>query len=165
MKTLLALFTLLLTLSATAHAALPPFRPLVEKAVQEGEKNDLADYITYHFTNGPRENNGQPHQVDYLTVMGVEFPGGFRASSVSLVKEDWQINAAGNWEIDQWLRSFTLGGELAFIRHAKIIETKDGSVLDIIEFPNGGREDAGEVAEAEREMMVWFKRLGLSALR
>lgn len=164
MKTLLALFTLL-SLSTSAFAALPSFGPLVQKAVLEGEKSDLLESVTYHFTHGEEENTGQPRQVDYLTVAGLEVLGVFRASSVSLVKEDWQINAEGNREVYQWIRTFNLAGELTFLRYAKIIETPDGSVLDIVELPNGGREDALERTHAEREMMAWLARLGLNLQR
>jgi hypothetical protein len=160
MKIFFALCTALL-FSSPVFAALPSFEPLVEKLVKEGEVSRNPDFTAYHFANGNLDRN-QPRLVDYVTAMGMEFPNGsFRASNMSLVKEDWRVNAEGNWEIEQWIRVFGMSGNLYQLQHALIIETRSGTVLDYNTIPTGGISDEKEIQAAEQEMLLWYQRLDL----
>ena len=127
-----------------ATAPLPPcelpalpagaWRDILAKACADGEyRPEDAPIIpaTYGLAHirGPRE---QSHKADYLNLWGGVYPDGvFRPWQASLVSEDWVIAADGNWHIDRWVFTPGLDGSIEYASHGVLVETLDGTVLDM----------------------------------
>lgn len=100
----------------------------------------------------------QVHQADYFSVIGYPTTDGssFSVMSVSAVSETWDIDADGNWDVDQWIYRLSAEGELTGISHNRLVETQDGYVLRYDSFPTKGPEDAGELAHWGLKLEEWL---------
>ncbi len=124
-----------------------------------GEKMDFGDNQQLrHFKNIVPENKQAPHKADYFSAIGQldEF-GKFHAREISVVSEDWRKQENGNWEIEQWIFQVRLNGELRSVRHALIIETPEGSVLDVQELPSGAVDSPEELARWGAKLNEWYR--------
>lgn len=163
-------FSLLASLTlANAHPAIaantPPgfetarWEKLWKLAAFIGEKMNFGENQQLrHFKNIVPENQALPHKADYFSTIGVldQF-GKYHAQEISVVSEDWRRQGNGNWEIEQWIFQVRLNGDLKSVRHALVIKTPDGLVLDIQELPSGAADSPEELARWGTKLHEWYE--------
>lgn len=113
-------------------AAEGPWAGIVEKAVTFGlvvEPDGVIPAGRYLADLAGPQNG--PHKADYFSVWGYTYPdGSFSPDSVTMVSENWEIAADGNWRIDQWLHWLGLDGVPQRASRTVLIEDPYGRVLD-----------------------------------
>ncbi|MCB9027325.1 MAG: hypothetical protein H6625_13470 [Bdellovibrionaceae bacterium] len=112
------------------------WQKLVQKIVKEGEVLN-SEYGTYLIMseitpNKPDLDQDGNHINNYISLVGGFSPpssSNFFLSHVEAVWENWQLDADGNWKVDQWLFKLTENGDLLSARHYSLVETKQRRVL------------------------------------
>jgi hypothetical protein len=153
----LSLFTFSVWGTAARAGTPPGFDAVKWKALQDqvakvGVRSDTphGTYVTVMeiIPNAPTE----AHHADYFSVVGgVNSNGTFIAGHAEDVSENWQINSAGDWDVDQWLFVVNLMGDVTLSLHYHLMENKAGDVL---------LHDPLPATEAEC-LDAWNTRLGV----
>ena len=131
---------------------------LISKAVASGKQ-----------THGPSNEDlrylqhivpadlAQPHQAEYFTLNGfVTREGNYQVSEISVVSENWQKDAKGNWLIDQVIFVSAIDGILRNVFRAQLVETVDGQVLDSRVIQGPGADDAKEIQGWTAKVNQWL---------
>lgn len=132
---------------------------LIQKTVSEGsfyEANDFG-YAAYSLGNIVPNDETKPRSAEYFTVIGVFSRDRFVPTSLSTVTEEWTISAEGYWVIDQWIQQASLQGELESVRHAKIVETWDRQVLEVITLPTESVDSPTEQTRWKSLLEKWIR--------
>lgn len=157
------LFTTLLA-GSFAQADAPVFDKakwdrLVANAATHGEEMIVDRGVEYRSLSkivpADLENT---HSANYFSTVGYtneknEYVPGY----VSVVSENWVLNAQNNWEIDQWLYLISLDGNLRGIWHNFLIETKVGSVLEYKSLPVEGIDQPSSLDNWSKKMGEWLE--------
>lgn len=128
-KGLLMGSAILLSLTSSADS-LKEWQDLITQVVTEGKllENELGNFI-YLETITPNDKNAD-HIASYLTAMGgFNADKSFTVSHTQAVWENWQTNADGNWEVDQWMFKISNEGEITESFHYILVEKKNNHVL------------------------------------
>ncbi len=80
---------------------------------------------------GAREND---HDADYLNIWGHQAFGQFHPAYITMVSEQWRLDSEQHWRISQWLFTCRNDGSVINASARLIIETTDGTVLDLQSF-------------------------------
>lgn len=99
-----------------------------------------------------------PHLAEYFSVVGVNGPDGFFAYKVSLVIEDWQKTADGNWAIDQWIYEAGMSGDIYRLMHIEMTQAPGGRVLDYKHLPVGAPNSPEEQERWQGFLSRWYGR-------
>lgn len=162
---LLSAFLALVTLNP-AFAGTPPgfdaakWDKLVGLVAFVGEQMNVGDGLQLRsFGSLVPNDKAIPHKADYFSTMGaVDSMGIYHPFEVSAVSEDWRKRENGDWEIEQWIWKVSLTGELRGVMHTMLVETHDGSVLDIINLPVGTAQDPAELERWGAKLGEWYQR-------
>ena len=162
MRTLIALFALLAS-PFSANAATPPgfdsakWDQLVAKVALVGMPGSIADYETRTFSNLQPADKTQPHLAEYFSTMGVfDSAHRYNALYVSAVSENWSKDGDGNWVIDQWIWQVDLRGNLKSVYHGILVETANGTVLDVRNAPAGAADSPEELQRWGAKLAEWL---------
>ena len=162
---LFSAFLALVTLNP-AFAGTPPgfdaakWEKLVSLVAFVGEKMDVGDGMQLRsFGNIVPNDKSIPHKADYFSTMGAfNSMGKYYPFEVSAVSEDWRKRENGNWEIEQFIWKISLSGELKGVMHQMLVETHDGTVLEIVNLPVGTAQDPAELARWGAKLDEWYQR-------
>lgn len=135
MKNLLTFLALSVFLPTISFASTDQsFQQLINKSIQAGERLEMPDqtYMVLKMITKGNADNSDHH--DYFSSVGFFSKNVFVASHVEVVSEVWTVNDKKNWEIDQWIFSSDLKGELNWARHGLVVESSGGRVLSTQDF-------------------------------
>ena len=126
----LIVFALTTMLTASAFAAPMSWSELVQHAAITGAAMDT-QFGTYHTLTRLEPNDAAvAHTADYFSTVGwTNSNGEYSPARVEIVSENWRIDAAGNWDIDQWGFVIALDGTVQRVMHNRLVEDRFGSVL------------------------------------
>ena len=131
-----------------------PFGHLVDVASQSEEVLHTP-YGDYHVLKHIEPADvTQTHDAEYFSVVGGMYKGKFYADHVSMVSENW-VREGNIWNIDQWLFTVTLTGELVRASHNTLREDDNGTVLPS-EYPPAPT-DAEADAMFKKHAVDWLK--------
>jgi hypothetical protein len=147
-----------------AYAAeLPPgfdlarYQKLVAVAGEKGEPLQAPDFEYRVLTHLDPADPAQPHKADYFSAVGGKDSNGhFGAIQVSMESEDWRKRESGDWEIEEWNWTAWTDGTLVSVYHTLVVETPEGSVLDIQGLPVGEPTDKAELARWGSKVEEWY---------
>lgn len=167
MKALLAWMVVGLAFTNFAQAEnLPPgfdesrFLNLLHFAAEKGKPMKVDAYEYRVLSNISEPDPSKTHYSDYFSLVGgTDSAGNFGVLEISAVSEFWERQANGNWIIDQWIWEVAPNGELIRNLHYIIVETFDGSVLELKYLPNDGPQAPEELARWGAKLDQWYQRM------
>ena len=118
-------------LAQISFAAPMSWAELTYKAITQGARYEA--YAGVYRTlslNKPLGDSGAYEADHFSAVGGEDAAGKFRAGHYETVSEQWNIDANGNWDIDQWLFKTDLEGRLTWVAHFHLIEMPNGTVIE-----------------------------------
>jgi hypothetical protein len=99
------------------------------------------------------------HVANYFSLVGGrDTDGKFHYSRVEVVSEDWQINADGNWQIDQWLFRISPEGQVLSSSRVDMIQTKGRVVL---KHESTALDEQTQTIQWQRILNGWYTQIGL----
>jgi hypothetical protein len=152
------------SISSIFAANLPPhfdaqkWQTLLQQAATQGEEVETPDgYLLHYLTQMTPPDTTRTHQSDYFSVVGA-YTGAnqFTVLDVSVVSETWTLNSDGNWEIEQWIHEVHPNGDLYRVDHSSMVESPDGSILDMKDFPVGSPSSDTELQKWDAALMNWY---------
>ncbi len=168
MKKFLFLPLLSLFVSSFALAATPPdfdltrWYALVKKMSTEGSRTDNTQGTMYTLARVVPADITQTHSADYMSVFGQYVENIFAPaekvfvpSEIHSVTEQWTLRADGSWEINQWIRTASLDGELTKVVHVRIVK-KGSTVLEYARLPVGSENSPEELASWGQKIGEWY---------
>lgn len=129
MKNLFITLSVLLSCASSFAQSNLNWAPLTTKVIAQGEPTETFAGIFMTVRNIQNLAENSYHARYYSAVGGYDDAGKFNAGHLELVSEKWTLSKDNIWNIDQWLFSLSLEGELHFVRHYKMQQTLDGTVL------------------------------------
>ncbi|GEM_PF-3082549 len=100
-----------------------------------------------------------PHVANYFSLVGgYDVNGVFQYTHIETVSENWQIDADGNWKIDQYLYRIATDGQIKTSSRVEMIQTKDRVVLkhQIMDF-----DETNAKSNWQRILNNWYVQIGL----
>ena len=132
-----------------------PFGHLVDVASQSEEVLHTP-YGDYHVLKHIEPADvTQTHDAEYFSVVGGMYKGKFYADHVEMVSERWVHTTHDVWNIDQWLFTVSLTGELVRASHNRLHEDDNGTVLPSEDPP--APTDAEADAMFKKHAVDWLK--------
>lgn len=122
---------------STAIAATPELTALRTRIENTGRATRIDSLFTLNLGHVVPSDEAGPHVADYVGEVGTISGGAFIANSITAVSEVWTKNAAGNWEIDQWIFGASLEAEVRTAWHLHVVETPQRMVLSSMWLPVG----------------------------
>lgn len=129
-KLITSIFVSVLMLSSLAFASDSQWEKLNQIIVQTGTPTET-EYGTYmSLTNIRPIGSDGSRQADYVSAVGgYDDLGNFHAGRLEGVSELWQLNADGNWFVDQWLFRVSLEGEVDWLAHYHMVQKPNGNIV------------------------------------
>lgn len=139
--------------------ASPDWDQLVQKMVTEGTPLEFQHGELRMLSHLEPQDPTLSHVAEYISTIGaVDLEGHYVAFSVSAVNEDWHLTDAGIWNIEQWIFEADLAGQLTRVYHRWIVMDQQGSVLELIEDPQGPLDSPALSARWESVKKTWYGR-------
>lgn len=133
---------------------------LVSAAIQSGESQTIDGYAEFRFLSRIEPNDmTQPRVAQYFTVMGASAGDEFNIGGIWIIREDWSINADGDWEVDQWIYTSKREGALISEAHNWMKQSPNGRVLDYKTFPPASALDPATVGRWHAKVSEWISSL------
>lgn len=158
----LATATSAVTSAVTPSATFEPMRweKLVGHAVQNGSPMEGPHGLTYLvLTIRVPDDTTVDRTADYFSAVGgYDRSGNFGVARAEVVSEVWSTDRDDNWNVEQWQFVVSSSGELRTARHAVMVQTKLGRVLDYKTLRTTPDEDNASWA---RKLQAWYLAIGL----
>ena len=104
-------------------------------------------------------DTAKPHVANYFSLVGgYDVNGVFQYTHIEVVSENWQINADGNWHIDQYLYRISTDGQIKTSSHVDMIQTKDRVVL---KHESLDYDETAAKSNWQRILNNWYVQIGL----
>jgi hypothetical protein len=100
-----------------------------------------------------------PHIANYFSLVGgKDAVGQFGFGRIEVVSENWQLDQAGNWVIDQYLYRISPEGEINSASHVNMVQTKDRLIL---KYDSVWLDEAASKSNWQRILNNWYVQVGL----
>lgn len=100
-----------------------------------------------------------PHIANYFSLVGGKNAAGqFGFGRIEVVSENWQLDQAGNWVIDQYLYRISPEGEIISASHVNMVQTKDRLIL---KYDSAWLDEAASKSNWQRILNNWYVQIGL----
>lgn len=108
-----------------------PWETIVRKVRTQGRFRPADHFPANYGLESVTGNPAASHRAEYVNLWGYQDSlGVFQPGYVTMVSENWPVEADGNWHIDQWIFRFRLDGSVIEASHNQLVETMSRSVLE-----------------------------------
>ena len=129
---------------------------LISQIVAHGEQSDSGEGLWRTLSKITPPDTTKSHQADYMSTVGAfDQSNKYIPFEVDAVSENWRL-FSDHWEIDQWLYTLSVAGELQEIEHYQIEESLDHEILKDDFIPTGAPTSPSELARWNSVLQRWY---------